>query len=157
MSIAEGNKKKSPWLKRILLAGLLLLLGGAATVWYVFNLKFADTKTVKADYAVSAMAFLNEFKPTDSTTKKRYKDKIVEISGRVSDAEAASDSSINIKMTDTLSGNYIIFSFQAQHSGEAKNLKTGDSVSIKGAFSDAVYSDLLEVMRVNIDRCTLTK
>lgn len=148
---------KKPWLKKLLIAGGILLVAGAAIIWYLFNLKFDDTKTVKADYTVNAMEFLNEFKPGDSTVNKKYADKIIVVNGRVSEAEAAADSSINIKMTDTLTDNYIIFSFQNQSLDEAKKLKAGDSVSIKGSFSGGVYSDILEVMMVNFKRCALNK
>ncbi len=157
MNTAQLKNKKSPWLKRILLAALVVLLAGGALAWYIFNMKFDDTKTVKADYTVGAPEFLNEFKQGDSTASKKYKDKIIVVNGRVSETETAADSSINIKMTDTLTGSYIIFSFQDQSLDEAKKLKTGDSVSIKGSFSDGVYSDILEVMMINFKRCTLNK
>lgn len=149
--------KNKRWLKKLLIAGGILLVAGAAIVWYLFNLKFDDTKTVAADYTVTAANFLNEFKPGDSTANIKYRNKIIAVNGRVSETEAAADSSINIKITDTLTDNYIIFSFQDQSLNEAKKLKVGDSVSIKGSFSDGVYSDILEVMTVNFKRCTLNK
>ncbi len=151
------KKKKRSWLKWVLITGGVLLVAGSITAWYIFNLKYDDTKTVKADYTVNAADFLNEFKPGDSSVNTKYKDKIIVVNGRVSETEAAADSSINIKMTDTLTDNYIIFSFQNQSLDEAKKLKAGDSVSIKGSFSDGVYSDILEVMMVNFKRCTLNK
>lgn len=151
------KKNKRTWLKRMLLIGGVLLVGGIATIWYIFNLKYDDTKTVKADYTVNAADFLNEFKPGDSTVNKKYNDKIIVVNGRVSETEMAADSSINIKMTDTLTDNYIIFSFQDQSIDEAKKLKAGDSVSIKGSFSGGFYSDILEVMKVDFKRCTLNK
>jgi hypothetical protein len=149
--------KNKRWLKKVFIAGVILLLAGAAIIWYLFNLKFDDTKTVKADYTVNAVDFLNEFKSGDSTLNKKYADKIIIVNGRVSEAEAAADASMNIKMTDTLTDNYIIFSFQDQSLDEAKKLKVGDSVSIKGSFSGGVYSDILEVMMVNFKRCALNK
>ncbi len=158
LKVYKMEKAKSKgWLKKILIAGGILLVAGAAIAWYLFNLKFDDTKTVKADYTVNAAAFLNEFKPDDSTANVKYKDKIIVVNGRVSETEAAADASINIKITDTLTDNYIIFSFQDQSLNEAKKIKAGDSVSIKGSFSDGVYSDILEVMTVNFKRCTLDK
>lgn len=149
--------KNKRWLKKVFIAGVILLLAGAAIIWYLFTLKFDDTKTVKADYTVNAIDFLNEFKSGDSTLNKKYADKIIIVNGRVSEAEAAADASMNIKMTDTLTDNYIIFSFQDQSLDEAKKLKVGDSVSIKGSFSGGVYSDILEVMMVNFKRCALNK
>lgn len=149
--------KNKRWLKKLLISGGILLVAGAVIIWYLFNLKFDDIKTVKSDYTVSAPDFLNEFKLGDSIANAKYRDKIIVVNGRVSETEAAADSSINIKITDTLTDNYIIFSFQDQHLDEAKKLKAGDSVSIKGSFSGGIYSDILEVMMVNFKRCALNK
>ncbi len=151
------KKKKSPWLKRILIAGLVLLLAVVGIVWYLFNLKFEDTKTTKADYTVNAADFLNEFKNSDSIANKKYNNKIITVNGRVSETETAADSSINIKIVDTLTDNYIIFAFQDQSAAEAATIKEGDSVSIKGSFSDGIYSDVFESIIVNFKRCTLNK
>jgi hypothetical protein len=150
-------KKKKNWFKRIIVAGFVLLVTAAGVVWYMFNLTFDDTKKIKADFTVNAIDFLKEFKPNDSSVNKKYRDKIIVVNGRVGETETAADSSINIKMIDTTTDNFIIFSFQDQHLGEARNLRPGDSVGIKGSFSDGVYSDILEVMMVNFKRCTLNK
>ena len=45
-------KKKTSWVKRILIGGLILLLAGAIAVWFIFNEKFTDTKERKAAYTV---------------------------------------------------------------------------------------------------------
>jgi tRNA_anti-like len=151
------TKKRKPWIKWTLISGVVLLAVAAAIVWYLFNLKFDDTKNIKADYTVNAIDFLNQFKSGDSTVNKKYRDKTITVNGRVSETEAAIDSSINIKMTDTLTGNYIIFSFQNQHLNETKKIKAGDSVSIKGSFSEGIYSEVFESVMVNFKRCTLNK
>lgn len=157
MNSAVTVTKKKPWLKKLLIGGGILLVAGGAAVWYIFNLQFDDTKSVKADYTVNAMNFLSEFKPNDTLVNKKYHDKIIVVNGRVSETEMTADSSINIKMADTVSGNYIMFTFQDQHLDEARQIKAGDSVSIKGSFSDGIYSQILEVMMVNVKRCTLNK
>lgn len=150
------KKNKRPWLKRLLLAGLVLLLGGSAAVWYIFNEKFTDTKERKADFTVNAMDFLSEFQKADSTANKKYAEKIIIVNGRVTATETA-DTTINIKMADTVTGSYIIFAFQQQHLAEAKSIKEGDSISIKGSCSGGVYSNILETEFVTFKRCTLNK
>jgi tRNA_anti-like len=149
-------KKKKPWLKRILLTGLILIIAGGAAVWYIFNEKFTDTKERKADYTVNALDLLKEFQQNDSAANKKYAEKIIVVNGRVTDTEAA-DTTINVKMADTLTDAYIIFAFQQQHLNEAKQVKAGDSISIKGSCSGGIYSEILETEFVTFKRCTLNK
>lgn len=150
------EKKKSPWLKRILIAGFVLLVAGGAGIWYIFNEKFTDTKDRKADFTVTAADLLKEFQQGDSAANKKYAEKIIVVNGRVTATEAA-DTTVNIKMEDTLTGSYIIFAFQQQHIREAKQLHEGDSVSIKGSCSGGIYSEILEAEFVTFKRCTLNK
>jgi hypothetical protein len=148
---------KKKWFKWLLVIGGLGILIAAITIWYFFTLKFDDTKTVKADYTVNAINFLDEFKSGDSVINKKYQDKIIVVNGRVSETETAIDSSVNIKMVDTLTDNYIIFSFQDKDLSEAKNVKVGDSIAIKGSFSGGLYSEVFESVMVTFKRCTLNK
>lgn len=150
------KKKKGPWFKRILIAALVLLVAGSAGVWYLFNEKFADTKERKADFTVNAMDLLKEFQQADSAANKKYAEKIIVVNGRVTATEAA-DTTINIKMEDTLTGSYIIFAFQQQHLPEARQVKEGDSISVKGSCSGGIYSEILETEFVTFKRCTLNK
>ena len=87
---------------------------------------------------------------------KKYAEKIITVNGRVTETESA-DTTINIKMIDSLTDAYIIFAFQEQHLKEAKQLKEGDSVSIKGSCSGGIYSNILETEFVTFKRCTVNK
>jgi hypothetical protein len=144
------------WMKKLLIGGGALLLIGAVSIWFIFNEKFTDTKERKAHYTVNAMDFLNEFIKNDSAANAKYVEKIITVNGRVTETEAA-DTTINIKMIDTLTDSYIIFAFQQQHLAEAKAIKAGDSISIKGSCSGGVYSEILETEFVTFKRCTLNK
>ncbi|HET9431029.1 MAG TPA: hypothetical protein VFO70_07625, partial [Chitinophagaceae bacterium] len=79
---------------------------------------------------------------------------IITVNGKVSDIEAA-DTTFNIKFIDDSSGSYIIFDFQSQHANEARSVRKGDSVSIKGSCSGGIYSDILEATSVSFKRSTL--
>ena len=153
----EGTKKKkNPWVKRILIGGLVLLIAGGITIWYIFTEKFGDTSESKAEYTINAMDLIHEFQKSDSLANKKYAEQIITVNGRVSSLEAA-DTTINIKMVDSLTGSLIIFAFQQQHLTEAKQLKTGDSVSIKGSCSGGTYSAILETEFVAFKRCAINK
>ena len=54
-------------------------------------------------------------------------------------------------------GSYVIFAFQSQHLAEAKSIKQGDDVSIKGSCSGGAYSEILEAEFITFKRCALNK
>lgn len=153
--IAATIKRKS-WKKRLLISGLILLLALGGIYWYVATEKFSDTKKVKADYTVTANEFIREFLPNDDTANKKYTDKIITVRGIVSEVEAA-DTTVNIKFIDTASGSYAIFAFQQKDMAEAKSIKVGEQVSIKGSCSGGVFSQILGVESITFKRCTLDK
>lgn len=145
-----------PLYKRILLIALVLFLVGAGVAWYIFTEKFTDTAERKPEYTVEAMDFIKEFEKNDSVANKKYTEKIIAVNGTVSEIEAA-DTTANIKFVDTLSGSYIIFAFQQQHLAEAKLLKVGDKVSIKGSCSGGTYSEILGTEFISFKRAAINK
>ena len=156
MNMIASKRKMNPWLKRVLIGGLLLLLIGGAAVWYIFNEKFTDTSERKAAFTVNAIDLIHEFQKSDSLANKKYAEQIITVNGRISELEAA-DTTINVKMVDTLTDAYIIFAFQQQHLKEAKQFKEGDSVSIKGSCSGGIYSEILETEFITFKRCAVNK
>ena len=154
--MTNSTSAKRPWVKRILITGLVLFVAGAVTVWFIFNEKFTDTKERKAAFTVNAMDLIGEFQKNDSLANKKYAEQIITVNGRSTELEAA-DTTINVKMVDTLTDAYIIFAFQQQHLAEAKSLKEGDSVSIKGSCSGGAYSQILETEFITFKRCAINK
>lgn len=148
--------KRNSWFKRILLTGTVLLIIGGIAIWYIFTEKFTDTTKETSTYSLNAMDMIHEFQTNDSLANKKYAEKIITVNGRISKAEAV-DTTVNIKMMDTLTDAYIIFAFQQQHLKEAKQLKEGDSVSIKGSCSGGTYSKILETEFITFKRCTVNK
>ena len=137
-----------------MIALFILLFVGAGVIWWLFTLKYDDTATVKADYTVNALEFIKEFKQDMPGANKKYSEKIIVVNGTISAIEAA-DTTANIKMIDTTSGAYIIFAFQQQHLNEAKQMKEGDKVSIKGSCSNGAFSTILETEYISFKRCAV--
>lgn len=150
------TKQKRPWLKRLLVVGLVLAAVAAAIYWYVATEEFSDTTDRKAAFTVNAIDFIREFEKNESEANKKYKDKIVTVNGRVSEIEAA-DTTMNIKIIDTVSSSFIIFAFQEQHLSEPKTVKVGDTISIKGSFSAGIFSQIMEVVKIDFKRSALNK
>ncbi|MEO7306317.1 MAG: hypothetical protein ABIR78_13670 [Ferruginibacter sp.] len=151
MLTTKINKPYKKWL----IAIFVLLLAGGAVIWWLFNLKYEDTADVKVDYTVNAIEFIKEFKKDMAAANKKYSEKIIVVNGTVSAIEAA-DTTANIKMIDSSSA-YIIFAFQQQHLNEAKQLKPGDKVSIKGSCSNGAFSSILETEYITFKRCAVNK
>jgi hypothetical protein len=152
MSNTKRKKRRA-----IVLVSIVILLAAAIGIyWYIADDKFADTKDRKAHFTVSALDFIHEFEKDNEAANQKYDGKIITVNGIVSETEAA-DTTVNLKMTDTASGSYVIFAFQDQHLAEAKSVKAGDSVSVKGSFSAGVFSRLLKKTSITFKRCTLNK
>lgn len=152
----DGTKKnKKELVKRVLLAGLVLLISCVGIGWYVFTDTFKDTAAEKADYTVNGLDLIKEFKQSDSSANKKYTEKIVTVNGRVSSIEPV-DTTLNIKMADN-TGSYVIFAFQQKDFEQVKKIKPGDSVSVKGSCSGGAYSDILETEFITFKRCSLNK
>jgi hypothetical protein len=107
------QKKKLAWWKWLLIIGTILFIIGATSVWYIFNLKFDDTTTTHVDYSVNGIEMIKEFAVNDTIANKKYTEAFVVVKGRVSEMENA-DTTVNIKMIDSLTDAYIIFAFQAK-------------------------------------------
>ena len=134
-------KKKYSLLKKGGLFFLIILLLAVAWIWYVFNEKYADTTQITPAFSVTALDLIHEFEKNDSLANKKYAEKIMVVSGEVSEVEGV-DSTVNIKMADSTSGSYVIFAFQQQDKVLAEKIKSGDKVSIKGSCSGGAYSKI---------------
>jgi hypothetical protein len=150
------NKGLKPKYKKILLGLFIVLLAGAGVVWYIFTEKFTDTANRKSDFTVNAMDFIKEFRQNANMANRKYTEKIVVVNGIVSTIEAA-DTTANIKFTNASTGDYIIFAFQQQHLADAKKLKEGQQVSIKGSCSGGAYSQILGINYISFKRAALNK
>lgn len=155
MATSQPSRKKKR-IRIIVISTLILVAAAIGVYWYIADEKFADTKDRKAAYTVHAIDFIKEFENDNAAANLKYDGKIITVNGIVSETEAA-DTTLNLKMIDTTSGSYAIFAFQDKHLDEAKSVKPGDSVSIKGSFSAGVFSRLLKKTSITFKRCTLNK
>jgi tRNA_anti-like len=136
-------------------AGLILFGAGSFIYKNAMTEEYTDTKSGKADYTVDALPFIKSFESGDSANKK-YREKIIAVRGRIAELEEV-DSTINVKFIDTTNGSYVIFAFQQQSLNEAKALKEGDSVAIKGSCNGGEHSDILGATFISFKRSTVDK
>jgi len=154
--MVEQKKKRNPWPKRLLTGLLVAVLVLAGIYWYVATEKFSDTKDREAAYTLNALDFISEFRQNTDAANVKFADKIIVLKGKVSAIEAA-DTTLNIKFIDPQTASYVIFAFQQQHLGEAKTVRVGDSISIKGSCSGGIYSEILDATAITFKRSTLNK
>ncbi|MBS1927218.1 MAG: hypothetical protein JST95_01315 [Bacteroidetes bacterium] len=147
---------KRKYLKILFIAAVILALIGSGVAWYIISQRFDDTSSVKADFTISADSLLHEFGQNLDAANKKYTEKILQVKGIVNEVEPL-DSEVNVKFVDTLSGNYLIFSFQDKGVDAAKKLKEGDLATIRASCSGGVHSDILELNYVSFKRAALIK
>jgi len=145
------SKKVLKWL--VISGGSLLLIAIVAYFYYATR-THEDTAGLTVDYTVEAIPFIKEFEKDYKAANKKYAEKIIAVKGIVTATEPA-DTTLNIKMADTTTGSYLIFAFQNQHMPEAKRVKEGDEVVIKGSCSDGVYSEILGTYFISFKRSTI--
>lgn len=154
-----ATASKNAWVPKLawILIGPVISFG--AYTWIKTSLEtatFDNTGNTKAVYTVNAEDLINEFVNNDSSSNKKYTDKILLVRGRIAELEAA-DSSINVKFTDTLSGSYAIFDFQPEDVPAVKKLNVGDSIAIKAACSGGIFSRLRQATVISFKRATLNQ
>lgn len=149
-----ASKKRG--LKYFIMTGIIIVIAIVGVVWYVFTQKFTDTIKEKADFTLTALDLIKEFNANDKLANKKYAEKIIIVTGVVSEVENA-DTTVNIKIADSTTGSYAIFAFQQQNLQEVKTIKEGDKVSIKGSCSGGAYSQILETEFITFKRCVLSK
>ena len=145
--------KKVGW---IVAGPVLVFIGFLVIEKYIMGETFSDTTGLKADYTVTASELIDEFSDNDSAANKKYREKIVSVSGKASEVEEKSDSTFNIKFADS-TGSYIIFSLDKTQYENVKKIKPGEAVSLKGSCSGSVYSDILSVTQISFKRSILNK
>ena len=134
----------------------IMFLGFKATSNYLENEKHEDTANTSSAYTVTALDLIREFQANDSAANAKYREQILTVNGNISTIELPNDSTVNIKFTDT-TGSYAIFPFYGEAAVDAKKLKEGEAVSVKGSCSGGVLSEILGIHSITFERSILNK
>lgn len=143
---------------------LLLIIIGPAATWggfqlaskYLENKTHDDTASVKSAYTITATALIDEFKANDTLANKKYADQFVTVEqAKISEVKIASDSSATIEIKND-AGDYIIFAFEGEAVKKVKEVKAGETISIKGSCSGGGLS-ILDVINIEFKRSIINK
>lgn len=114
---------------RLFIVVLALLVGGYI-IYNVFNKEHAKAADVEA-LKVDAGKLLKEFQSNETEANKSYLSKVLELEGEV--AEIATDSATKIILSvpdEMIEG--IVVSLDKRYAENAKNIKTGMRIKVKG-------------------------
>lgn len=151
--------KEHNWLKKfawLIIGPVLAFAAYKMGEKYVMAETFTNTNDIKADYTVNATDLIREFMANDTAANNKYREKILVVNGRATQAEQKADSTAIIQFADS-TGSYIAFSFEKDQYEQVKQIKTGDEVSLKGSCSGSIYSEILGTTAITFKRATLNK
>ena len=126
------QKPKRTWIKNLLIAGLVLILLGAAAIFYIFNKPHRNIAGSKADFAIDAPALLQEFETDETAANKKYLDKIIAVKGRIASIETTPEGNLNIALTTNSDMATVSCAMLPSEKDEAANIKAGDEITVKG-------------------------
>ena len=121
--------------KRKALLFLLFLLAGLAA-WFgykEFVRTHKDLAVTSADFKLQAKELINEFDKNDSTATKKYLGKILEVSGTVKEVRKDETGFYTIALGEEGILTSVRCSMDSVHQGDAANLSSGSSATIRGA------------------------
>lgn len=121
--------------RNIFLLLTIVSLGIVAIVYvyfFVYNKKNPDIEDVKADFSVTAVDLMTECEAQDTAINRKYNDKVLQISGKVS-GTIPGDSITSVIMDEGKSTT-ITIEMYARYNDMAKNLKIGDEVTLKALY-----------------------
>lgn len=145
--------KKTAWL---IVGPVFVFVSFKLTEKYIMNETHKETIDVKADYTIDADDLIKEFISNDTSTNKKYREKVLVVNGNASAIDILADSTSTIKFADS-TGSFAIFSLEKGELEKIKNIKAGDAVSVKGVCSGSIFSEILGTTSISFKRSTLNK
>lgn len=146
------SKKKIFW--------ILILLAAAAGGWYAYReytRTNKDLANVKADVKISAVAFIKEYETNDSAANKKYLGKIIEATGLLKEVKKDESGYFTVVLGDSSGLSSVRCSIDTNHRQDAALLKTGSSVTIRGACTGFNKDEMGLGSDVILNRCAIIK
>jgi uncharacterized protein YxeA len=137
------------YMKKILIAVILVLISAVSIGIYLFNLKPTDTRQVDAKFELEGSQLIAEFSEDETIASKKYVDHIIIVSGKVAEVKfTGTEASVSLQSDDPMSG--ITCSFYADEANTLTTLSSGDDIKIKGKCTG-------KLMDVVLNNCSLVK
>jgi len=131
-----------------LLVGLLVL-GGLAWAWYMYQKPHQGVEGVKADFKIDAGTLFVRFQQDENKADSQFLDKVVEVKGRVASIEKT-DSTLNVELQAGAGPGGINCNVASAKGDRAGLPKKGEVIMVKGRCSGFL-------MDVNLVDCVIEK
>ncbi len=128
-------------LKTAIIISAILVIAGAAAGYYFYNLKPKDLGKIKPDFYVTSAELQRSFEEDEEAAISRYVDKIIEVSGVVSDINPGENSTMNISLKTDNNFSSVICTLTSEVLPE--EIRVGSRISIRGVCSGYLMDVLL--------------
>jgi hypothetical protein len=137
-------------LKKILIALTAMALIAGSYGWYMYNKKPADTRQLTALATINAVDLVKKYQQDEAAANKLYVDKLIIVSGRVSNAQIDADGHATVMLDtgDPLAA--VTCSFYNEEAQAVKNKLTGSTVRVKGICT-GILTDVI------LNKCSLVQ
>ena len=144
-------------IKAIVLIIAVISIIGITYLAYLYFEPAKDIARQKTDMQLTEDSIVNDFIKDGKSADSLYKNKIVELTGKVKKIEA--QDTISTLVFDN-GGNFIIIAnCLSSIKTELKQLKVGSNITVKGIYSGYIINDdtFMIPAEIKIDKCTLVK
>ncbi|MCB0644374.1 MAG: hypothetical protein KDC44_22170 [Phaeodactylibacter sp.] len=119
-------------MKRILIIGAVVLVGGLGFAYALYNKPHQNIKKQEAAFELPAGTFLTEFETDETSANGKYLDKVVQVNGVVEDFKVDEQgvTSVRLKAGDGFAGVVCQLDELTEH--ERLEFKKGETVTFKG-------------------------
>lgn len=131
-----------PRLKIALVVLVLLGLAGAASGYYLFNLKEKDMSKARPDFVITAADLQKAFEEDEVSAGARYVGKTVEVSGEINAVTPGENSSLNVALKTGSDFAEVICT--VEEAAAAGNPEPGKQVTVRGECSGYLMDVLLQ-------------
>ena len=132
--------------KPILLIIALLIFGGAFYFYKMYNKEHTDVASTDAAETIAASELFSSFDGDESAAMAKYSDKVVEVSGTVTDIDLSNENEPQIVLEGNGDNGFVRCGFKPSELGKVKSTKVSDILSIKGMCMGLNGSDELDLL-----------
>ncbi len=135
--------KRKKVVRYIVLPLLVIIAGLAFYIYKEYNRMHKDTSKLKPDYEISASSLLTEFGSNETSSNKKYWDKVLRVEGSVKEVLQDDKGFYSIVLGDTASLSSVRCSVDSSHGAEAVSLQKGSVIAVKGICTGYNADELL--------------
>lgn len=147
------NKNKKT-LKIIAIITFILIIGGGAYGFYLYNLPHRNVQTSNTDHKVTVSELVNEYLSDPQEANKKYladdgDSKILEVTGTIKAIQENFKKQKVIILQQEGDKAGASFTFPAESATDLSNLETGQTITLKGVIRSGPFYDADLDMYVN--------